>query len=89
MRKVFGGVVVDSNLKEIYCVSLVNDDGSMTHLAEETFDRKKPYGVDFVIETAQTALESKGLDQLTEDEISWLRTAGNEELQELILSLKL
>lgn len=84
MRKVFGGVVVDNaTIKEVYFVAVLNQDGTIEKLFEEDFDRKKTYGHDFIIETANVNLAEK----LTADEIDWLRTVDAVEFQDLILSI--
>ena len=83
MRKIFGGVTFTLNdTTEQYVVAVKNSDDSLVKLFSERFDRKKAYGVDFVIETAADLLDTP----LTEEEIAWYRSADHTELQELILS---
>jgi hypothetical protein len=83
MRKVFGGVTLHPDqLVEWYNVSIKNEDESVENLLSERFDRKKSYGLDFVISTANSVLEQS----LTEEEISWLQNVDPLELQTLILA---
>ena len=83
MRKVFGGVTVHPELSaEWYTVSIKNEDGTFQSLFDERFDRKKAYGIDFVVEKANSVLEQP----LTEDEINWLRNVDPIELQQEILN---
>ena len=83
MRKVFGGVTVHPELSaEWYTVSIKNEDGTLQSLFDERFDRKKAYGIDFVVEKANSVLEQP----LTEDEINWLRNVDPIELQQEILN---
>jgi hypothetical protein len=83
MRKVFGGVTVHSEqTAEWYTVSIKKEDNSVIKLFDERFDRKKSYGIDFVIDTANSVLEEK----LTPDEITWLRNVDPVELQTEILN---
>ena len=83
MRKVFGGVTVHTELAaEWYTVSIKNEDDSIQTLHDEPFNRKKAYGVDYVIETANSVLDTP----LTEEEIAWLRDVDPVELQTEILN---
>jgi hypothetical protein len=85
MRKIFGGVTVHPDqTAEWYTVSIKNEDGTIQEIYDERFDRKKSYGIDFVIETADRELSQK----LTEEEITWFRNADTEELQTLILAAR-
>jgi len=83
MRKVFGGVTMHlEQTTEWYTVSIKNEDNSIIKLFDERFDRKKSYGIDFVIDTANSVLEEK----LTQAEITWLRNVDPVELQTEILN---
>jgi hypothetical protein len=87
MRKVFGGVVRDSEtLAEVYCVNIMNESGEITNLLREPFSRKKAYGKEFVIETANSALRMSNESELTQEENDWYLAADTLELQELILT---
>jgi hypothetical protein len=84
MRKVFGGVTMhQEGLLEKYTVSVKNEDGTVQILLQEQFNRKKVYGVDFVIKTANELLEQK----LTQEEIDWLQNVDPVELQTEILNV--
>lgn len=83
MRKVFGGVTVHPELAaEWYTVSIKNEDDSVQTLHDEPFDRKKVYGINYVVETANSLLDTP----LTEEEITWLREVDPVELQTEILN---
>ena len=62
---------------------IVYEDDTVQNLLTENFNRKKSYGIDFVITTANQLLEQ----QLTEEEITWLRNTDTVELQNEILSI--
>ena len=84
MRKVFGGVIMHpEELQEKYTIYVKNEDDTVQNLLTENFNRKKSYGIDFVITTANQLLEQ----QLTEEEITWLRNTDTVELQNEILSI--
>jgi hypothetical protein len=81
MRKIIGGVAMHpTEMVEWYFVSVKNEDNTYENLLYEKFDRKKPYGVDFIIETANTELTAG----LTPQEIEWLRTVDVLEFQQEI-----
>ena len=83
MRKIIGGVTMSpTENSEWYFVCVKNDDNTYENLLYEKFDRKKPYGVDFIIETANAKLSAK----LTPQEIEWLRTVDVLEFQQEILA---
>ena len=87
MRKIIGGVAIHpTNGTEWYFVSVKNEDNTYENLLHEKFDRKKPYGIDFVIETAAAKLAEKSAPVLTEQEIEWLRTVDTLDLQTEILA---
>jgi hypothetical protein len=81
MRKIIGGVAMHpTESVEWYFVSVKNEDNTYENLLYEKFDRKKPYGVDFIIETSNNELAA----ELTPQEIEWLRTVDVLEFQEEI-----
>lgn len=82
MRKLVAGVTMhpEQNV-EWYTVNLKNQDDTYTTLLSEKFDRKKSYGVDFAIETAQQVLAEQALSALTTEEIVWIRTVNATEYQ--------
>ena len=81
MRKIIGGVVMhQSDSVEWYFVSVKNEDNTYENLLYEKFDRKKPYGVDFIIETSNKELAT----ELTLQEIEWLQTVDALEFQQEI-----
>jgi hypothetical protein len=90
MRKLVAGVNShpEKNV-EWYSINLKNSDGTYTTLLSEQFDRKKPYGVEFAIATAQQALAEKAIATLTEEEIAWIRTVDAIEYQTEIQSVEL
>jgi len=87
MRKVFGGVTMHpEQLVEWYAVTLKNDDNSYETLFDEKFDRKKSYGVEFVIEKANEIFLERIELPLTGEEVSWFKTLDPIELQTEILA---
>jgi hypothetical protein len=87
MRKVFGGVTMHpEQLVEWYAVTLKNDDNSYETLFDEKFDRKKSYGVEFVIEKANQIFLERIELPLTGEEVSWFKTLDPIELQTEILA---
>jgi hypothetical protein len=83
MRKIIGGVAMHpTEGAEWYFVSVKNEDDTYENLLYEKFDRKKPYGVDFIIETANAGLTTG----LTPQEIEWIQTADVVEFQAEILA---
>jgi hypothetical protein len=83
MRKIIGGVAMHpTEGAEWYFVSVKNEDDTYENLLYEKFDRKKPYGVDFIIETANSELTA----ELTPQEIEWIQTADVVEFQREILA---
>jgi hypothetical protein len=90
MRKIIAGVTMhpEHNV-EWYTVSLKNSNGTYNTLLSEKFDRKKPYGVDFAIETAINACTKQEISVLTEEEIAWIRTVDAVEYQTEIQSVEL
>jgi hypothetical protein len=87
MRKVYGGVVKDVETQsEVYFVSILNENGTVTNLFRESFSRKKAYGKEFVIETANLSLAEANLPILTREENNWYLAADSVELQELIIA---
>ena len=87
MRKLVAGVNMhpEQNV-EWYTINLKNQDGTYTTLLSEKFDRKKPYGVEFAITTAEQALTEQTIDELTPEELAWVRTADAVEYQTEIQS---
>ena len=87
MRKVFGGVTMHpEQLVEWYAVTLKNDDNSYETLFDEKFDRKKSYGVEFVIEKANQIFLERIELPLTGEEVNWFKTLDPIELQTEILA---
>jgi hypothetical protein len=87
MRKIIGGVGVNTiDQSEWYFISVKNEDNTYENLLYEKFDRKKSYGVEFVIETANRILLEKSAASLTDEETSWLRNVDANTLQTEILS---
>ena len=87
MRKIIGGAAIHPTTgAECYFVSIKNENDTYENLFHERFDRKKSYGVDFVIETATAKLAEKSAPALTEQEIEWLRTVDTLDLQTEILA---
>ena len=83
MRKIIGGVAMHpTESAEWYFVSVKNEDDTYENLLYEKFDRKKPYGVNFIIETANARLTTG----LTPQEIEWIQTADVVEFQAEILA---
>ena len=82
MRRVFGGVTIHpEQLVEWYTVTLKNDDNTYETLFDEKFDRKKPYGTDYVIEKANQIFLERIELPLNEDEVDWFRTLSTDDLQ--------
>jgi hypothetical protein len=87
MRKVFGGVAMHpEQLVEWYAVTLKNDDNTYETLFNEKFDRKKPYGTEYVIEKANEIFLERIELPLTEEEVSWFKSLNTIELQTEILA---
>jgi|688.fasta_scaffold298745_1 hypothetical protein len=85
MRKLIAGVTMNPEQNvEWYTVKLKNQDGTYNTLLSEKFDRKKSYGVDFAIETAERVLTDQLIAALTTEEIAWIRTIDAVEYQEEI-----
>lgn len=83
MRKIIGGVAAHpTENTEWYFVSVKHPDNTYENLLYEKFDRKKPYGKDFIVEVADIKLTNK----LTDQEIDWLRAVDPLELQKEILA---
>jgi hypothetical protein len=87
MRKLIGGVAMHpTEAAEWYFISIKNENDTYENLFYDRFNRKKSYGVDFVIETAAIKLAEQSAAALTEQEIEWLRTVDAVDLQTEILA---
>jgi hypothetical protein len=87
MRKVFGGVTMHpEQLVEWYTVTLKNNDNTYETLFNEKFDRKKPYGTDYVIEKANQIFLERIELPLTDEEVNWFKSLDPIELQTEILA---
>ena len=82
MRKLIAGVTMHPEQNaEWYTINLKNQDESYTTLLSERFDRKKAYGVEFAIATAEQVLTEQAITALTAEELAWIRTADAIEYQ--------
>ena len=87
MRKIIGGVSFDqTSQSEWYFISIKNEDNTYENLSYEKFDRKKAYGLEYVIERANEIFLERIELPLTEEETNWLRTLSPIDLQTEILA---
>lgn len=90
MRKIIGGVSFNKDSHtDWYFISIKNDDNTYENLFSEKFDRKKPYGPDYVIEKANEIFLERIELPLSEEEVNWFKSLDTIELQTEILAAAL
>jgi hypothetical protein len=87
MRKIIGGVSFNqASQSEWYFISIKNENDTYENLLYERFDRKKSYGLEYVIEKANQIFLERIELPLSEEEVNWFTTLDPIQLQTEILA---